>query len=148
MDYFHGGKFQKGTKSEYFLYSFSGTGARTKCRFRHKTGTDRNQAIQYRLRKVLIITFFRPVLAGPIQSVQALCLDRHFVLVPMLLEDRKKRCIFTIFLKNHTKNSSLVPGLILLQKVKKIQKSARFPISNGTVVEKCLKKTKKNVKMN
>ena len=29
-----------------FLRYFSGTGNRTKCRFRHKTGPDRNQAIQ------------------------------------------------------------------------------------------------------
>jgi hypothetical protein len=52
-----------------FLRSFSGTGTRTKCRFRHKTGTDRNRLIQYRHIKLLIMTFFKPVLTGPFQSV-------------------------------------------------------------------------------
>jgi hypothetical protein len=75
-----------------FLLSFSGTGTWTKCRFRHKTGTDRNQVIQYRHRKVILTTFFRPVLTGPFQSVQVLCRDRHFVLVPLPLKDRQKRC--------------------------------------------------------
>jgi hypothetical protein len=31
-------------------------------KLRQKTGTDRNQVIQYRHRKVLIMTFFRPLL--------------------------------------------------------------------------------------
>jgi hypothetical protein len=49
-----------------FLRSLSGTGTWIKCRFRHKTGTDRNQVILYRQRKVLIMAFFRVALVAPI----------------------------------------------------------------------------------
>jgi hypothetical protein len=56
-----------------FWRYFSGTGTWTNCWFRHKTGTDRNQMIRHR--KVLIMTFLRPVLTGPFQSVQVLFRD-------------------------------------------------------------------------
>ena len=80
-------------KLQRFLRSFSGTGTKTKSRFLPNRCTDRNQAIQYRHRKVLIMTFFRPVLTGPFRSVQVLCQDWHTVLVPVPLKDRKKRFI-------------------------------------------------------
>jgi hypothetical protein len=103
-----------------FLRSFSGTGTRTKCRSRHKTSTDRNQVIQYRHRKVLIMTFFRPVLTGPFQSVQVLCRDRHFVLVTVPLKDRKKRC--KSFFRDHN-------NLVILKKKKKFKKKIIFFIN-------------------
>ena len=85
-------------KTNYYSVSCDLSAAnRTKCRFRHKTGTDINQTIQYRHRKVLIMTFFMPVLTGHFQLVQVLCRDRQFVLVPVPLKGRKKRCILGKF---------------------------------------------------
>jgi hypothetical protein len=60
-----------------------GRGTWAKFRFRHKTGTDRNQVTQYRHSKVLITTFIMPVLASPFHSVPVLCRNRHFALVPV-----------------------------------------------------------------
>ena len=73
----------------------------TKCRFMHKTVTDRNQAIQYQHRIVLIMTFFKPVLTGPFQSMKVFCWERHFVLVPVpLYGENRKRHTREIYTKN------------------------------------------------
>jgi hypothetical protein len=54
----------------------------------------------------------------------------------MSLQNIKKKSIFNIFLKNHTKISCLVPILISLRKPKKIQKSVSFLLSTGTISRK------------
>jgi hypothetical protein len=126
------------TTLQRFLRSFSGTGTWTKFRFRHKTGTDRNQVIQNRHRKELIMAFLRPVLAGPLQSVLVLCQYRHFVLVPVPLTDRKKRCI----LKKNIFFSSI------FQKFLQLEKYSRWKINIQSIFgqHKILyKKIKKNM---
>jgi hypothetical protein len=83
-----------------FLRSFSGTGTTTKCRSRHKTCTGRTGPVNTGLKKAMMITFLCRYWITRFRLVPVLCRDRHFVLVPVPLIDRKKRCILRFAKKN------------------------------------------------
>ena len=63
----------------------------------------------------------------------------------MCLQNIKKRTIFNIFLKNHTKISCLVPVLISLRKP---HKSVRSLLSTGTISRKRAQKNPKKKHQN
>ena len=79
-------------KVQRLLQSFSGTGTRTKCRSRHKTCTDWKGPVNTGLKRVMMGTFLCRYWIAWFRSVPVLCRNRHFVLVPVPLKDRKKCC--------------------------------------------------------
>ena len=87
------GKKYRTSNIQRFLRSFSGTGTRTKCRSRHKTYTDWKGPVNTGLKKVMMRTFLCRYWIAWFLSVPVLCRNRHFVLVPVPLKDRKKRCM-------------------------------------------------------